>query len=187
MHSCIEIRSLGCRLGGRSDLRDIDLVLAPGQVHALLGPRGAGKTTLLRVLAGELAASSGSARLPARVVLVGDGLSAIEERLTPGTRRRVALARAVASAPDVLLVDEPVKGFDAETAAATRSLVLRYAAQGGAVVWAARRLDSVAGVAGHVTLLADGRVRYSGSIEALTARALAGLATGLAAPLNRAA
>jgi ABC-type multidrug transport system ATPase subunit len=188
MQPCVEIRSLGRRLGGRSDLRDIDLVLAPGQVHGLLGPRGAGKTTLLRVLAGDLAASSGSARLPARVVLVGDdGLSPIEERLTPGTRRRVALARAVASAPDLLLVDEPVEGFDPDTAATTRSLVLQLAAQGGAVVWATRRLDSIAGVAGHVTLLAHGRARYSGSLEALADRALAGLSTGLAASLGRAA
>jgi ABC-type multidrug transport system ATPase subunit len=185
MHPCVEIRSLGCQVGCRSVLQDIDLVLAPGQVHALLGPRWAGKTSLLRVLAGELEASSGRARLPERVVLVGDdGLSPIEERLTPGTRRRVALARAVASAPDVLLVDEPADGFDPETTATTRSLVRRYAVQGGAVVWATRRLDSVTGVAEDLTLLAHGRVRYSGSVDALVARALS---TGLAAPLDRAA
>ena len=89
--------------------------------------------------------------------------SPIEERLDPATRRRISLARAVASAPDVLLVDEPADGFDPDTIAVTRSLVLRFAAQGGAVVWATRRLAALSGVAGDVTLLADGRVRYRGT------------------------
>jgi ABC-type multidrug transport system ATPase subunit len=33
----------------------VDLVLAPGEVHGLLGANGAGKTTLLRLLFGLIA------------------------------------------------------------------------------------------------------------------------------------
>ena len=144
-----------------------------------MGPKGSGKTTLLRVLAGELEPSTGSARMPGVVMLVTEAqvaaLSPIEALLPACTRHRLALARAVASAPDVLLVDEPAGGFDRETAAATRSLALRYAAQGGAVVWAARRLDAVLGLAAGVTLLVSGRVRYAGTVEALAARARGGV------------
>ena len=46
-------------------------------------------------------------------------------------------------------------------------------------MWATRRLDALAGVATDVTLLADGRVRYSGTAEALSERALPGLVAGL--------
>jgi ABC-2 type transport system ATP-binding protein len=191
MHGCIEVRSLDCHFGTRAAFEGIDLVVAPGTVHGLLGPSGAGKTTLLRVLAGELAASAGTVRLPERVTFVtdhdDDGLSPIEARLTPGTRRRVALARAVAGAPDLLLVDEPPAGFDGQTAAATRSLALRHAADGGAVIWATRRLDVLLGLASGVTLLAAGRVRYSGSVETLAQRALAGTDAAAAALLERAA
>jgi ABC-type multidrug transport system ATPase subunit len=173
MEPCIEVSSLACVHGTRTTLAGVDLALCPGQVHGVLGPRWAGKTTLLRILAGELEPSAGRLRLPAAVVLVADdGGSPIEERLDPATRRRVSLARAVASAPDVLLVDEPSGGFDDDTIAVTRSLVSRFAAQGGAVVWATRRLSALSGVAGEVTLLADGRVRYRGTAEALAERAL---------------
>jgi len=184
MQSCFEVSSLACAHGTRTTLEGVDLVLAPGQVHGVLGPRWAGKTTLLRILAGELEPTAGEVRRPGRVILVGDdGRSPIEERLDPATRRRVALARAVASAPDVLLVDEPAQGFDRDTTAVTRSLVARFGAQGGAVIWATRRLDALTGVASGLTLLADGRVRYVGTAEALAERALA----GLVAPLRRVA
>jgi ABC-type multidrug transport system ATPase subunit len=180
MQSVVEVTSVACLDGTHTILESVDLRLAPGQVHGLLGPRWAGKTTLLRLLAGELDPSAGRVQVPASVVLVGDdGRTPIEERLEPGTRRRVALARGVAAAPDLLLLDEPAGGFDAETTALTRSIVVRYASQGGTVVWAARGLGALSGVATGVTLLANGRVRYRGTAEALAQRALAGVAPGL--------
>jgi len=180
MEPCIEVSSLACVHGTRTTLEGVDLALYPGQVHGVLGPRWAGKTTLLRILAGELEPSAGQVRLPAAVVLVADdGRRPIEERLDPVTRRRVSLARAVASGPNVLLVDEPADGFDDDTIAITRALVSRCAAHGGAVVWATRRLDALTGVAGDVTLLANGRVRYRGTAEALAQRALASDAAAL--------
>jgi len=180
MQSNIEVSSLVFAHGTRTTLEDVDLVVAPGQVHGVLGPRWAGKTTLLRIIAGELEPTAGTVRRPGTVVLLGDdGRSPIEERLDPATRRRVSLARAVAVAPDVLLVDEPAEGFDADTIAVTRSIVVRYAAQGGTVVWATRRLAALAGVAGGVTLLAGGRVRYRGTVGALAERALPGLVAEL--------
>ena len=68
--------------------------------------------------------------------------------MTPATRRRVALARAVAGAPDVLLVDEPAAGFD--DADRRRDPLARAALtppSGGAVIWATRRLDVLLGLA----------------------------------------
>src|SRR4051812_24144523 len=184
MQCCIEVSSLVCVHGTRTTLEGVDLVVAPGQVHGVLGPRWAGKTTLLRIVAGDLEPTAGQVRRRGSLVLVGDdGRSPIEELLDPATRRRVALARAVAGAPDILLVDEPAAGFDDDTTALTRSLVQRYSGQGGAVIGATRRLDALPGIASAVTLLADGRVRYRGSAEALAERALC----GLVAPLRRVA
>lgn len=187
----VAVRGLELRFGPRATLAGVDLWVAPGQVHGLLGPAGAGKTALLRVLAGELEFGAGTVEIAAPSVLVGGGepaeLPAIEAQLEPATRFRIALARAVAGEPAVLLVDEPSGGFDSETAAAARALVTRHVGHGGACVWATRRLDSLHGLASGVSLLAAGRVRYSGSVEALALRALAGSVDHWEQSLERAA
>jgi len=59
----IEARGLTRAFGGREVVRDVDLVVAPGEFLGFLGPNGAGKTTTIRLLTGLLPATRGEARL----------------------------------------------------------------------------------------------------------------------------
>jgi iron complex transport system ATP-binding protein len=68
-------------------LRGVDLVLAAGDLVALLGANGSGKTTLLRLLSGALAPDAGEVRFDGRVL---------------GEWGRDALARRVAVLPQQL-------------------------------------------------------------------------------------
>jgi len=49
----LEIQNLHATVGDKEILKGINLVIKPGQVHAIMGPNGSGKSTLSYILAGR--------------------------------------------------------------------------------------------------------------------------------------
>ena len=67
----VEFHDIALAFGRTQVLRDIDLVIEPGEFFALLGPSGSGKSTLLRVIAGFAFPQSG------RVLVDGQDISRV--------------------------------------------------------------------------------------------------------------
>ena len=59
----LEARSVSKRFGPVVALRDAELVVRPGEAHALLGANGAGKSTLVKILTGVLRSDTGTIRI----------------------------------------------------------------------------------------------------------------------------
>ncbi|MDQ1044249.1 ATP-binding cassette domain-containing protein [Streptomyces sp. V4I2] len=82
--------------------------------------------------------------------------------LPTGTLRRVELARALAGAPRVLLLDEPAAGLDTAEVAALTKVLKALAADGTALLVVEHDLDLVADLADVVHVMTAGRIVASG-------------------------
>jgi ribose transport system ATP-binding protein len=78
--------------------------------------------------------------------------------LSVSQRQQVQLARAVGTAPGLLLLDEPTAVLGQSETAALFVQVRRLAAQGVGVVYVSHRLEEVLEIADRVTVMRDGAV-----------------------------
>ena len=100
--------------------------------------------------------------------LVGlpDLLDRLPDRLSGGQRKRVALARAMALSPELVLFDEPTSGLDPQTSASIDRLVKETQTRLGLTyVVITHDIESARLIADDVGLLLDGKVHVFGRRE----------------------
>lgn len=102
----------------------------------------------------------------ARVGL-GDRAAAPATRLSGGEQQRLALARAWAVEPDLLLADEPTANLDPGATELVEGLIAEIARQGTKVVLVSHNLGQVTRLAVDVVVLARGRAVEQGSTRTL--------------------
>ena len=71
-----------------------------------------------------------------------------------GTRRKAAIARALVSGPDVLLLDEPYAGLDLSSTRSTNEAVSALASRGKAIIIVSHQIEEAAEVAYRAALIA---------------------------------
>lgn len=106
------------------------------------------------------------ARIAEAMEMVGLGAAALDRpphELSGGEQRRVALARALAPRPSVILLDEPFSGLDAALRAETRTAVLAALAGAGATaIMVTHDQAEAMSMGDEVALLRDGRLVQTG-------------------------
>ena len=86
-----------------------------------------------------------------------------------GMRQRLGLAAALLTEPRLLVLDEPANGLDPAAQRQVTGVLTRLAAQGTCVVLSSHRMDDVEELCSEVTILATGRVVFSGPLGKLAA------------------
>ena len=235
----LELRQLGRRFGGIIAVKDLDIVVEPNSIVALIGPNGSGKTTTFNLITGMDAPSSG------KILLLGEDISGLpvhkitergiartfqnlrlfpnmtvlenvlvamhsrtttgpvgavlrtprsrteerdaEERameivgmfgnrLTPragqlvkelsyANRRRVEIARALASRPKLLLLDEPTAGMNPVETLELSDQIRSLRTMGLTVFLIEHKLNVVNEIADKIIVLDHGEKIAEGSAE----------------------
>ena len=84
--------------------------------------------------------------------------------LSGGQQRRVLIARALASEPEVLIMDEPTAGVDQASQQALARSVTRLVALGVTLVIVTHEVGPLAGVVTRAVVLSDGHITYDGPL-----------------------
>jgi ABC-type sugar transport system ATPase subunit len=88
----------------------------------------------------------------------GHGLDQEVLTLSGGNQQKVVLAKFLALAPRVLLLDEPTRGVDVSTKAQIYRLIREQATAGRAVVVVSSELPEILGLSDRIVVLHEGRV-----------------------------
>lgn len=225
----LEVKGLTKAFGGLMAVNALDLRVAAGEVHALIGPNGSGKTTTVNLISGLILPSAGHVLLDGRnvtglgaskrarmglartfqllevfpemtvldnvlagrvahsrasflQVIVRSRLAHCDElqqrdralalldklglhkdryeiagNLPYGKQRLVELARALATEPKVLLLDEPVAGMTAKEADRVMEVINEIRGEGMAVLLVEHVMRVVMSVADRITVINEGK------------------------------
>ncbi|WP_405730597.1 ABC transporter ATP-binding protein [Streptomyces sp. NBC_01537] len=86
-----------------------------------------------------------------------------------GMRQRLGLAAALLTRPRLLVLDEPSNGLDPAGKKHVHGVLTRLAADGTSVVLSSHRMDDLEALCSEVTIVATGRVVFSGPLSKLAA------------------
>ena len=104
------------------------------------------------------------------VVGLGDRANADVATLSGGQQRRVLIARALASDPDVLLMDEPTAGVDTANQQVLSTVLARLAARGTTMVIVTHELAALADIVTRIVVVQGGHLVFDGSRDEFAAR-----------------
>ncbi len=118
-----------------------------------------------------------AARLQLKYHRLGDPVAF----LSGGNQQKVVLAKWLATAPKVLIVDEPTRGIDVGTKAEVHRLLSELAQGGVAVLMISSELPEVLGMADRVLVMNEGRLSGELSRAEADEESVMRAATGVAA------
>lgn len=120
----------------------------------------------------ELSASYNENPLDPEWLLDNLGLRGVAKnsyrRLSGGQQQRLSLALAIIGRPELVFLDEPTAGMDAQSRLAVWDLIRSLRADGVTVILTTHLMDEAEALSDHVVIIDHGRLVASGTAASLT-------------------
>lgn len=94
-----------------------------------------------------------------RLSIRAQGPGQVVRSLSGGNQQKVVIAKWLARAPGVLILDEPTKGIDVGAKAAVHRVTSEFAQAGGGVIMISSELPEILGMSDRVLVMRRGRAR----------------------------
>ena len=100
------------------------------------------------------------------------GLTVLEDRMdtfSKGMRQKVMLVAGLIHDPEIIFLDEPLSGLDANSVILVKEIIARLADEGKTIFYCSHMMDVVEKVSDRIVLINEGKIVADGSFEALKA------------------
>jgi ABC-2 type transport system ATP-binding protein len=91
------------------------------------------------------------------------------QEYSKGMKQKVLIAAALIHDPEVIFLDEPLNGLDANAALVFKEVMKRLSSQGKTVLFCSHILDVVEKICPRIIIISEGRIISEGSAESIAA------------------
>ena len=86
------------------------------------------------------------------------------DKLSGGQQQKIQLGVTIMNDPDVLILDEPTKGFDPVNRRLLMDIIMKYKKRGATIIFITHNMDEVEKICDRILLLKDGKIAATGKV-----------------------
>jgi ABC-2 type transport system ATP-binding protein len=89
------------------------------------------------------------------------------DTFSKGMRQKVLLVSGLLHNPEIIFMDEPLSGLDANAVILVKEIILRLVEQGKTIIYCSHNMDTVEKISDRIILIAEGKVVADGNFQEL--------------------
>jgi ABC-2 type transport system ATP-binding protein len=98
---------------------------------------------------------------------LSDQLDKRMDTFSKGMRQKVLLVSGLLHNPEIIIMDEPLSGLDANAVILVKEIITSLAEQGKTIIYCSHNMDTVEKISDRIVLIAEGRVIADGTFQEL--------------------